>query len=314
MDYLTERADLKGKLAVIMGGAEGIGRGIALALARCRVDLALADRKAEPLEATAADARELGATVHTDVFDVRDEEAQVRFFADIDDAFDRLDILVNVAGGVIEGDFLDSDPETWERDYAWNFRYVLRSTQEAARRMRDHGGGNIVNLTTVEAHRAAPGFSVYSGLKGALTQFTRTIAVELAPLGIRANAIAPDQTPTPNLGISIQPDYFPPIVDHEPKEVFDLMLENAIPLGRAGAIDEVADAAVFLASDLSSYITGQTLHVDGGAFASSGWFNWPGLGFRCRVPTDVAEAMLDLPTEKPTAGDGDALGFLGGGD
>jgi NAD(P)-dependent dehydrogenase (short-subunit alcohol dehydrogenase family) len=313
MGYLADQADLEGKVAVIMGGAEGLGRGIALALARCGVDLALCDRKEEPLEATVEDARGTGAKVLASVFDVRDDEAQLRFFAEVDEAFGRLDILVNVAGGVKEGDFLDSDPETWERDYAWNFRYVLRSTQEAARRMRDQGsGGSIVNLTSIEGHRSAPGFSVYSGLKGALTQFTRTIAVELAPLGIRANSIAPDQTPTPNLGISIDPDYFPPIDDHEPDEVFGLMLENAIPLGRAGAIDDIANAAVFLASDLSAYLTGQTLHVDGGAFASSGWFNWPGLGFRCRVPTDVAEAMLDLPEPKAGDGDGDALGFLGG--
>lgn len=315
MGYLDERAKLDGKVAVIMGGAEGIGRGIALALARCGVELALCDRQAEALEKTAVDAREAGVDVLAVHLDVEDDDAQLRFFEELDGTFQRLDVLVNVAGGVKECEFLDTDPSAWERDIAWNYRYLLRSTQEAARRMRAHGnGGSVISLSSIEAHRAAPGFAVYASLKGAVTQFIRTIAVELAPHGIRANTIAPDQTPTPNLGYSIESDYFPPIVDHDPADVFGLMLRNAIPMGRDGRVEDIADAAVFLASDLSAYLTGQTLHVDGGAFASSGWLNWPGLGFRCRVPTDVAEAMLDLPSERSQAAGGDALGFLAADD
>jgi NAD(P)-dependent dehydrogenase (short-subunit alcohol dehydrogenase family) len=144
-------------------------------------------------------------------------------------------------------------------------------------------GGSIINLTTIEAHRAAPGFAVYSAAKAAVEQFARTLAVELAPDGIRVNNVAPDYTPTPNLtrlsggGDSAMST--------------DAGVRTGIPMGRPGRVTDVSNCVVFLASGLSSYVTGTTLHPDGGTFASSGWFNWPGSGWGNNVPASVLEQL-----------------------
>jgi 3-oxoacyl-[acyl-carrier protein] reductase len=141
-------------------------------------------------------------------------------------------------------------------------------------------GGSIVNLTTIEAHRAAPGFAVYSAAKAAVEQFVRTLAVELAPDGIRVNNVAPDYTPTANMT---------KIGAHGGGMSSPAGVRVAIPMGRAGLVSDVSNCVVFLASGLSSFVTGTTLHPDGGTFASSGWFNWPDSGWANHVPVRLLE-------------------------
>jgi NAD(P)-dependent dehydrogenase (short-subunit alcohol dehydrogenase family) len=125
--------------------------------------------------------------------------------------------------------------------------------------------GSIINVTSIEGVRAAPGFATYAAAKAGVINYTKTAALELAPHGIRINALAPDITLTEGIAAIAGP---------EAGQRFGLV----VPMGRAGHVDEMACAAVFLASDMSSYITGQTIHVDGGTHAASGWYHHPSTG------------------------------------
>jgi len=153
------------------------------------------------------------------------------------------------------------------------------------------GGGtaSIINLTSIEAHRAAPGFTVYSAAKAGVEQFARSLAVELGPDGIRVNNVAPDFTPTPNmLGIG----------GPEPASATPLGARMRFPLARPGTPADVSSCVVFLASNLSAYVTGTTLHPDGGTLASSGWFNWPGSGWDM-IPRSVVESFAAQDSAMP---------------
>jgi len=289
---LEQRAGLAGKVAVVLGGADGLGAGICQALAEAGVDIALCDINAEALDRTVGTLRSQGRRVFAQVVDVRDRAALDVFWASVDTAFTQVDIVVNVVGGVRHTAFLDTVPADWDGDITKNYAYVVQSCHHAARRMRDSGrGGSIVNITTIEGYRAAPGFSVYAGLKAGVANLTRSLAVELAPMGIRLNCVAPDQTPTSGLWACIDTTtYDPPPPGSDMDEAMRLaeaQARNAIPLGRMGRVDDIANCVLFLASDLASYVTGQTLHADGGAMASAGWFHFPRLGFRNRVPLQM---------------------------
>jgi NAD(P)-dependent dehydrogenase (short-subunit alcohol dehydrogenase family) len=175
-------------------------------------------------------------------------------------------ILVNNAGGVFWSALLDTSPNGWDALIRSNLTHVLLCTQRVARVMVDAGrGGSIINVTSIEGFRAAPGYAAYAAAKAGVVNFTKTSALELAPHGIRVNGLAPDVTVTEGiLGMS-QPGF---------EERTSLM----VPMGRLGHVDETAGVAVFLASGLSTYVTGQTLHVDGGTAAASGWYHDPAGG------------------------------------
>jgi NAD(P)-dependent dehydrogenase (short-subunit alcohol dehydrogenase family) len=150
--------------------------------------------------------------------------------------------------------------------YKSNLRHVLLCTQRIARRLVEAGQpGSVINITSIEGVRAAPGYAAYASAKAGVINFTKTAALELAPHDIRVNALAPDLTITEGL-LRMSPN--------GPSE----RASHMIPMGRAGHVDEIAGAAVFLASDMSSYITGQTIHVDGGTQAASGWYHNPQTG------------------------------------
>jgi NAD(P)-dependent dehydrogenase (short-subunit alcohol dehydrogenase family) len=292
MSELERRAGLDGKVAVVLGGAQGLGEGICRALAACGVNIALCDVDAAALGRAADLLRTLQREVLAHEADVCDRAALDGFWSQVDRHFQRVDIVVNVVGGVRHQSFLDTKPEQWDADIRCNYGYVVQSCHHAARRMRERGhGGSIVNVTTIEAYRAAPGFSVYAGLKAGVANLSRSLATELAPLGIRLNCVAPDQTPTPGLTACIDPATYDPappgVCSEDVMRLVQAQAANAIPLGRMGVPDDVANCVLFLASDLSAYVTGQTLHADGGAMASAGWLNFPGLGFRNRVPLEM---------------------------
>jgi 3-oxoacyl-[acyl-carrier protein] reductase len=286
--FLASRAGLAGKVAVVTGGAGGLGRGITLDLARAGVDVALVDRDEAAVARTTAEVEALGRAVVSRVADVRVPDALEAFFADFDRTFDRLDVLVNVVGGTFRADFVDTNPKGWDALIRANFTHVLHATHLALARMRARGtGGSILNLTSIEGYRAAPGFAVYSAMKAAVAQLARTLAVELAPERIRVNNIAPDMVPTEGMvGISSI------AADGLSDDLGGLGDRIAIPMGRKGTLEDVGNCALFLASDLSAYVTGTTLHPDGGAWASAGWFNWPDDGFRNTAPRTVLEHLL----------------------
>ena len=196
MGFLEDRANLTGRVAVIAGGARGLGGAIARDLAQAGVNLALCDRDEQALEATTSDAAEAGRNVVKEAIDVREPPALRNFFERAD-ALGQLDILVNVVGGTYRQDFDVSSPQGWEALIRTNYTWLLHSTSLAIPRIRaGQRGGSIINLTSIEAHRAAPGYAVYAGLKAAVTNFSRSLAVELGADGIRVNTIAPDMVPT----------------------------------------------------------------------------------------------------------------------
>ena len=288
MGVLEDRAALAGRVAVVAGGAGGLGRAISLDLARAGVALAVADVDEVALSSFAGEAAATGVDVLTHRLDVRDPEALAAFFEAAGTRYDRLDVLVNVVGGTFHAPFVDIRPKGVDTLVRTNFTWVVDAIRLAVQRMSALGaGGSVINLTSIEAHRAAPGYAVYSAMKAAVTQLTRVLAVELGPSGIRVNCIAPDIVPTEGMGHLLGQD-------GDGDDQHDTM---AIPLGRYGQAEDVGNSALFLASDLSSYITGVTLHPDGGAWAASGWLNWPGVGWAARPPTAArAGRRRDGPT------------------
>ncbi|GGL19166.1 SDR family NAD(P)-dependent oxidoreductase [Nocardia jinanensis] len=282
MGWFEERGGLAGGVAVVTGGAGGLGRAIVTDLAANRVRPAVLDLDpvaVAELRKFSAE-RDLDAVVHHG--DARDPEVLAALFDAADARWGRLDILVNVVGGTFRAPFTDTRPKGWDALLRTNLTHVLHACHLAVPRMRAGGrGGSIINITTIEAHRAAPGFAVYSAAKAAVEQFARTLAVEVAPDGIRVNNIAPDFVPTPNLERIGTGDNA--MTDPEGVKV-------AIPMGRAGNLTDISNCAVFLASGLSSYLTGTTLHPDGGTRASAGWFNWPEEGWANHAPLRVLRA------------------------
>ncbi|WP_328392852.1 SDR family NAD(P)-dependent oxidoreductase [Nocardia sp. NBC_00416] len=282
MGWFEERGGLAGSVAVVTGGAGGLGRAIATDLAVNGVRVAVLDldpAAAEEIRAVFA-AGGHDAVVHQG--DARDPEDLAVLFEAAGERWGRLDILVNVVGGTFRAPFTDTRPKGWDALLRTNLTHVLHACHLAVPRMRAGGrGGSIINISTIEAHRAAPGFAVYAAAKAAVEQFARTLAIEVAPDGIRVNNIAPDFVPTPNLERIGTGDNA--MTDPEGVKV-------AIPMGRAGDPADISNCAVFLASGLSSYLTGTTLHPDGGTWASAGWFNWPAEGWANHAPLRVLRA------------------------
>jgi 3-oxoacyl-[acyl-carrier protein] reductase len=240
---------LDGRTAVVTGAAVGIGEAVALALARCGAALAVCDRDETGLEGTAEAARALGVPVVTGTFDVRDDEAVERFVTGpvTEAAGGRVDVLVNNAAGTFEAPFLDVSPKGQDALVRENFTSVASFVRATVPLMTD--GGSIVNITSIEAHRAGPGYAVYSAMKAAVANLTKSLALELGERRIRVNCVAPDVIPTPGTGD----------------------IDAPTPLARRGHPDDVAGAVLYLAGDLSSFVTGTTIHVDGGNWAAGGW-------------------------------------------
>jgi 3-oxoacyl-[acyl-carrier protein] reductase len=242
---------LSGRVALVTGAAAGIGAATALALAHFGADLALCDRDAEGLEVTARDATELGREVRTEVLDVRHRDAVEAWVATLG----RIDILVNNAGGGFNAPFTDISPKGQAALVDENFTSVTNFIRACLPAMPD--GGSIINVTSIEAVRAAPGFSIYASMKAAVEELSRTLALELSPRRIRVNCVAPDAIPTPGDAAL-----------NETVSAADY--GGVVPLGW-GTTDDCAGPIVFLASGLSAFMTGTTLHVDGGTDAARGW-------------------------------------------
>jgi NAD(P)-dependent dehydrogenase (short-subunit alcohol dehydrogenase family) len=268
---MTDRARLDGQAAFVTGGGGGIGRAIALRLAEAGADVAIFDIFPERAEEAAERVREQGRQALPIAGDVMDSDA-LRAAVDAAAAeFGRLDILINNAGGVSARPFLEQSERSMRKHIDINLMSMLIATQAAAKHMVDGGrGGAIVNVASIEASRAAPNFAVYAACKAGMLSFTKSMAVELSGHGIRVNCLAPDHTITPgNQGNRAGP-VDPATWKRRSDDDIDAM-NRLIPLGREGVDTECGDAAVFLASAMSAYVTGILLPVDGGTWASSGW-------------------------------------------
>lgn len=244
---------LTGRVAVVTGGARGIGAATAAALARFGADVAICDR--EDQSETAKAIADAGRKAHVGTLDVRDGEAVAAFLADAQRELGNFDVLVNNAGGGFWSPFLDVRGKGQTALVDENFTSVTHVVRHGVPLMND--GGSIVNVTSIEAHRAAPGFAVYAAMKAAVEQLTRSLALELSPRRIRVNCVAPDAIPTPgDAGLS--------------EAVGGQDYGSKVPLGW-GTPDDCAAPIVYLAGDMSAFVNGTTLHVDGGAMAASGW-------------------------------------------
>ncbi|TAL01533.1 MAG: SDR family oxidoreductase [Rhodospirillaceae bacterium] len=265
-DYL-----LTNQVAIVTGGGGGIGRAIALTLAEAGADIVVVDIVPERCAEVAERVSALGRTALPVPMDVTDTE-RVRAMVDqAEKHFGRIDILVNNAGGVSGRPFLEQSERSWKRHIDLNLVSMLAATSAAVPAMiRGGRGGGIVNVTSIEASRAAPNYAVYAACKAGMCNFTRTTALEFSAHGIRVNAIAPDYTVTPGVSGNVTGP-----VDRskwmEPSPEQKDATARRIPLGRGGIDDECGKAALFLLSPMSSYVTGVVLPVDGGTWASSGW-------------------------------------------
>lgn len=252
---------LTDQVAIVTGAGQGIGEGVALAFARFGADVVIADKNPDTSASVAKKVRETGRRCLAIQTDVRELD-QVRAMVDQTmKELGRVDILVNNAGGTRYARFLELEPRGWQRHMELNLGGLFGPTDAAVRAMIDGGrGGSIINVASIEGVRAAPNFSVYAACKAGMINFTRTLAVELAEHEIRVNCVAPDCTATPGIDAFGAPT---------PESL--QALGRVIPLGRRGTIDETSGPFVFLASSMASYVTGVTLHVDGGTWASGGW-------------------------------------------
>jgi NAD(P)-dependent dehydrogenase (short-subunit alcohol dehydrogenase family) len=197
------------------------------------------------------------------------------FYADVGKRWPSVDIVVNVVGGTHMGAFESFTPESWALDIHRNYTHVLYSTRAALPLLRKGGrGGSIINFTTIEAHRGAAHLTVYAGAKAATTNFSRALAVELGRERIRVNTMATDLTWTRGNVNSIPPERRAALAK-VPVSTLEKGLAIAIPRGDAPTVNEIANGVLFLASDLSSGVTGSVLHVDGGTYAGSGFNLWP---------------------------------------
>lgn len=255
---------LDGKVAVVTGGGVGIGAGIAELFADhgATVEIAEidADRAASVGEAIAAG----GGRARAHVVDVRTEDGVAALADAVLADHGSIDVLVNNVGDyrpLVR--FHESDADSWEAMHRINLWHLFAVTRAFLNPMVEHGGGSIVNLHSVEGMRGYPGEPVYAAMKAAAAHFTTSLAVTYGRKGIRANGIGVDLTQTP------QVDYTAGYEEHEH------LWEAWAPVGRLGWPMDQARVALFLASDLSSFVTGHNIPVDGGTLAGGGWFHSP---------------------------------------
>jgi NAD(P)-dependent dehydrogenase (short-subunit alcohol dehydrogenase family) len=298
MSLLEAHAGLAGKVAVVVGGAGGfMGRGVTLGLARAGVRIAACDNDEEAVRTIVPDVEAVGSRILSVQADVTDPDALDAFYDRVESEFDRLDIVVNVAGGVRRSRFVESTREDNARDIRLNYGYVIDSVRRAIPLIRRGGrGGSIINFTTIEAHRGAATYAVYAGAKAATTNFSRALAVELGGDGIRVNLIAPDTSPARASNSALYPEDFARLAALG-EDALAEAYKMYVPLKRAPSVDDVVNGVLFLASDLSRSITGTTLHIDGGTIASLGFLDWPhGDSF---MPAPLGGSLARLfPTER----------------
>jgi NAD(P)-dependent dehydrogenase (short-subunit alcohol dehydrogenase family) len=244
------------KIALVTGASRGIGKAIAKILAAHGAEVILASRKLEDLKRLESEIVQSGGKADS-IACHTGEIAQIeQLFADIREKYNRLDILVNnAATNPFFGDVLSADERAWDKTFAVNMKGVFFVAQNAAKIMKNQGGGVIVNVASVNAIRPAPFQGIYSITKAGVVALTQSFAKELAPLKIRVNALLPGLTDTKfSSAIISSPD------------IMKIVLPT-IPMGRVAKPEEMAGAVLYMVSDAASYMTGACIVVDGGMLA-----------------------------------------------
>ncbi|MFV0390033.1 MAG: SDR family NAD(P)-dependent oxidoreductase [Pyrinomonadaceae bacterium] len=248
---------LKDKVAIVTGGGTGIGKGISRCLASAGAKIVIAQPTLEKANAAAEEFRKEGFEVLPMSVDISSRKTVKAMVAETLDKFGRIDILVNngaLTGSKATAPFLEITDELLDRTVDVNLKGTVIVSQEVARNMIEHGG-SIINISSVGAFAAQEGASIYCATKSALLGLTKTMALELAPQNIRVNAIAPGDILT---------ETSERIVEEKMEDGYSNKYLRKIPLDRRGKPSEIGKTAVFLASDDASYITGETIVVDGG--------------------------------------------------
>lgn len=243
---------LTGKVALVTGGATGIGRAIAQTLARAGADIAIADVDAEGAKETAQLVEQEGRRALAVEADITRSDDVERTVEETIGALGRIDILVNNAGRSYMRPLLDFREDAWDSIFATNCKGPFLMSRTAARKMIEQGGGRIINITTSGAERATAGMGPYLVSKAALKMLTMCMAAEWAQHNINVNAVGPGLTRT---------EFSRPIWD-DPERAQSYL--RGVPKGRVAEPEEIADAVLFLASDAADFITGHSLYVDGG--------------------------------------------------
>jgi 2-dehydro-3-deoxy-D-gluconate 5-dehydrogenase len=243
--------DLSGRVAVVTGGNRGIGRAIALGLAEAGASVAVLARNQENNRSVVDELEKFKVPAYARQLDVRKRADLQPAIDEVEEALGPIDILVNNAGMAIVKRVLDADEKSWDTVIETNLNAVFLLSRIAARSMAMHGRGKIINLASEYAIFGAAMIPSYSASKGAVVQLTKSMAIELAPINIQVNAILPGW---------IETDLTAPVKD-TPK--YDEIIMRT-PAGRFGKPEEIAGAAIFLASDASTFVTGTIVNVDGG--------------------------------------------------
>ena len=253
MNAVSSPFSLNGQVAIVTGAGKGIGRACALALAHAGADVALAARTQADLDAVAAEIRTLGRRAITVAGDVSEETNLDTLVARTVAELGKVTILINNAGGAGPNSPLKMGGDEFSAVLAWNVTPAYLLIQKTAQAMREAGGGTVVNISSVAARYAQKHFSAYGAAKAALNQMTRNLAQDFAP-HVRINAIEPGTIMTDALARVLTPE----------------RLENmrkTTPMARMGQPEDIANAALFLVSPASSWVTGKVLGVDGGVEA-----------------------------------------------
>ena len=251
--------DLAGKTALVTGASRGIGRAIAVGYARAGADVALSARTAEALGETANDVEALGRKAFVLAADVTDRDAAQAMVRAAIEVLGHLDVVVNNAGGTsFMVPFTDLRFDGWTKVMRLNAESIVHVMQAAGPHLLERGSGSVVNVASVAALTGTPALTPYGASKAAVVSLTKSVALEWAHRGVRVNALCPGWTAT-DLNRNLWEN-----------EDASRAMTARIPMGRWGRAEEMVGAAVFLASDAASYVTGQAIVVDGGVTAGGG--------------------------------------------
>lgn len=255
---------LKGRAAIVAASSQGIGAATAFALAAEGANLALCARNAEVLERTAGDIRKKhGVRVYTEAFDVSDDARVHAFVRATHQHFGRLDVCVTNAGGPPAKPFAKTDMDEWDRAYALNLRSIVSFAHAALPLMQPQQWGRLITITSITVKQPVPELVLSNSIRAGVLGLVRSLATQYGPSNITVNNVGPGYTATDRIRDMAE--------SHARRtgasaEAYEQQMAKDIPLGRLARPEEVADAIVWLASERASYITGQTLLVDGGAY------------------------------------------------